>query len=337
MLMRGAEANRYLARPDPARAGLLLFGADAMRVALKRQEAIAALLGPNGESEMRLSRIPASELRKEPARLVDAIKEIGFFPGARVAFVEDASDGLTATITEALKAWRPGDATIVVSAGDLKGKSTLKTLFEKHPSAICIGLYNDPPSRDEIEAELKRAGLAQISPEAMGDLTVLARALDPGDFRQTLQKIALYKWQDPAPLSPAEVAAMAPASIEAEVDELLAVVANKSPDKIASLMRRLEAQGTNPVTICIQSLRHFRSLQVAMTDAGGLQAGLAKARAFGPRREQMQRQAQLWGMAGLELAISHLLETDLALRSSTKAPAMALVERALMRIASIRR
>lgn len=337
MLMRGAEANRYMARPDPARAGLLIFGADAMRVALKRQEAIAALLGPNGESEMRLSRIPAAELRKEPSRLMDAIKEIGFFPGARVAFVEDATDGLTGLITEALKAWKPGDATIVVTAGDLKAKATLKGIFEKHPSAVCIGLYNDPPTREEIEAELRRAGLSQISPEAMGDLTTLSKALDPGDFRQTLEKIALYKWQDTTPLSPAEIAALAPATLEAEVDELLAVVANKTPMKVAPLLRRLEGQGTNPVTICIQALRHFKALQTAMADSSGLQNGLVKARVFGPRREQMQKQAQIWGPSGVESAIALLLETDLTLRSASKAPMMALMERCLVRIASIRR
>lgn len=337
MLMRGAEANRYMARPDPSRAALLIYGADPMRIALKRQEAIAALLGPNGESEMRLTRLSGAELRKDPSRLIDSIKEIGFFSGARVVFVEEATDGLTATFAEALKLWQAGDANIIVTAGDLKKASPLKTLFEKHLQTVCIALYNDPPTREEIETELKRAGLAQITPEAMADLTVLARAIDPGDFRQTLQKIALYKWQDASPLTPAEVAAMAPATIEAELDQLLAVVANKTPDKIAGLMRRLDAQGTKPVTICIQSLRHFRSLQTAMTDSGGLQAGLAKARVFGPRREQMQRQAQLWGQSGLETAIAHLLETDLALRSSSKAPAMALVERALMRISMIRR
>ena len=46
MKLAGAEASRFLAKPDPTRAGLLIFGADAMRVALKRQEAIAALVGP---------------------------------------------------------------------------------------------------------------------------------------------------------------------------------------------------------------------------------------------------------------------------------------------------
>src|SRR5690606_23648797 len=110
MKLAGREANRYFARPDPARAGLLLYGGDPMRVALKRQEAIAALIGPEGEAEMRLTRIPAAELRKDPALLSDAMRAQGFFPGPRVAFLEDATDTAAPVVAAALKEWREGDA-----------------------------------------------------------------------------------------------------------------------------------------------------------------------------------------------------------------------------------
>lgn len=337
MILRGAEANRFLAKPDTARAGFLIFGEDAMRVAMKRQDAILALIGPEGEGEMRLSRISGADLRRDGALLLDAIKEVGFFPGPRVAFVEDATDGTTDGVAAALKDWKPGDATIVVTAGALTGKSVLKTLFEKHPNAMAIGLYDDPPSREEIEAELKRAGLSQIPSEAMADLTALSRALDPGDFRQTLQKIALYKWQDSTPLTPDEVAAMAPASIEAETDDLLNAVAEGQAKAVGLLMRRLEGQGVLPVTLCIMATRHFRSLHVAKTDPGGVQAGLMKARVFGPRRDRVQKQVGAWPVKALEAALSELLEADLTLRSSSKAPAYAVMERALIRIAMGRR
>ena len=136
-----------------------------MRVALKRQEAILALIGPDGEAEMRLTRIQAADLRKDAALLNDATRAVGFFPGPRVAFVEDATDGLSATLEAALKDWRPGDAQIVVTAANLTGKSTLKNLFEKHLNATAIALYDNPPNREEIESELAKAGLGEISTE----------------------------------------------------------------------------------------------------------------------------------------------------------------------------
>ena len=337
MILRGAEATRYFAKPDPARAGLLICGTDPMKTAMKRAEVIASLIGPQGEAEMRLTRLAAGDLRRDATLLHDAITSPGFFPGPRVVFVEDATDGLTETIAAALKDWRAGDAQIIVAAGNLTGKSVLKTLFDKHPNAFCAALYDNPPSREEIESELEKAGLTRIDPAAMSDLTTLARALDPGDFRQTLTRVALYKHNDSTALTCAEVASLAPATIEAEVDELVHATADGRANDIGPLMRRLEGQGTSAVTICIQTLRHFRSLHSAASDPGGAQAGLNKARIFGPRRDAAQRQASQWGMRTLESALSLLVETDLTLRSTSRAPTMALMERALIRLAMMKR
>lgn len=337
MILKGIEATRYFAKPDPARAGLLIFGADAMRVAMKRAEVIAALIGPEGPAEMRLTRLPAADLRKDAAALDSAVKEVGFFPGPRVVLVEEAGDGLAPLLEAALRDWRAGDAQIVVTAGALTGKSALKTLFEKHPAAFSAGLYDDPPGREEIEAELARAGLTAVPAESIADLTALARSLDPGDFRQLLEKIALYKFRDPAPLTQAEIAALAPATIEAEIDDLLHAAAEGRGPEIGALLRRLEGQGVLPVTLCIGALRHFRALHIAASDTGGVQAGLMKARVFGPRRDRMQRQASAWGQRALETAIALLVDTDLTLRSASRAPAMALMERAMIRLAMMRR
>lgn len=335
MNLKGPSAMRYLAQPDPKKAGLLIFGADPMRVALKRQEAIAALIGPEGEAEMRLVRLPAAEARKDGAALSDAMRSQSFFPGPRVAFLEDATDGLAPVVAAALSEWRPGDAQIVVTAGALTGKSALKKIFDSSGDAVSIGLYDDPPSREEIEAELKRAGLTAVSPEAMTDLGALARALDPGDFRQTLEKIALYKWGDTTPLTPADVEACAPSTIEAEVDDVIHAVGDRQQGRIGPLMRRLEGQGVAPVTLCIGALRHFRTLHAAATDPQGAASGIQRMRVFGPRRDVMMRQAQAWRVASLERALAELVETDLTLRSASRAPAMAVMERALIRLAMI--
>ena len=333
MKLAGAEARRYLAKPDPAKAALVIFGEDAMRVALKRAEAVVALGGPNADAEMRLTRIPAADLRKDGAALLDAIKASSFFPGARVVVVEDATDGLSATLQTSFDAWRPGDANIVVTAGNLTGKSTLKTLAEKHFAVMCIGLYDDPPTREEIEAELTRADLSKVPSDAMGELLTLSRALDPGDFRQTLEKIALYKFQDPLPLTPAEIAALAPATMETEAEELLDAVAELQMGSIGPILRRLEGQGVLPVTLCIAGLRHFTTLHLMATDPEGPASGFAKARGFFKRRDRMMKQAGSWTSRQIEKALSLLVETDMTLRSTSRAPAMAVMERTLIRIA----
>ena len=335
MNLKGAEIARYLARPDPSRPALLIHGQDAMRVALKRAEAVKALVGEKADEEMRLTRMAGAGLKKDPAVLLDGIREVGFFPGPRVVLVEDTPDSATDAVAAALAEWRPGDAVMVVTAGALTKSSALRKLFEAHKDAVAAPIYDDPPGEDEIRRWLSDAGLAEVPREAMRDLTALARALDPGDLRQTIEKIGLYKHGDPTPLTPAEIALMAPATIEADLDELLHVVAEGRADEFGPLMRRIEGQGISPVTLAIAALRHFRALHLAAADPAGPGAGLARMRppVFGPRRDRMARQAQGWGVGALEDAVRSLLDTDLALRSSTRAPQMALVERALIRLA----
>ncbi|SLN66861.1 DNA polymerase III subunit delta [Pseudoruegeria aquimaris] len=339
MKLSSRDAAAYFKRPDPNKTGLLIYGADAMRVAIKRQDVITALIGPQGEEEMRLARIPAAELRKDPAMLGDAIKAQGFFPGPRVAFVEDATDGLAKTIEAALSDWQPGDAQVIVTAGQLNARSALRKLFEGHKSAYAVGLYDDPPSRAEIEAELAAGGLRNVDRAAMQDLEALSRELGPGDFRQTIEKLALYKLGDDTPVTSEDVLACAPASTEASLDDILNIVAEGRAQEIGPVLAKLEAQGVQPVGLCIGATRHFRTLHAAASDPQGPASGIGRVRppVFGPRRDRMVRQAQNWGVEKLEKALGLLTDTDLHLRSSAKAPAMAAVERALVRLCSLAR
>ncbi|MFN3936048.1 MAG: DNA polymerase III subunit delta [Gemmobacter sp.] len=335
MKLSPAEAARVFARPDPGMSALLIHGEDAMRVALRRQQVIAALIGPEGEAEMRLVRLSGPDLRRDAARLVDSVKERGFFPGPRVVFVEDAGDALTDAAAAALEDWQPGDAALIVTAAALPAKSSLRKLFEGHRAALCTAIYDDPPSRAEIVAALDAAGLRTLADDGRAAVEALARTLDPGDFRQTLDKIALYKHGDPAPLTAAEVALCAPDSSEAGIDEVLDAAAEGQAEAIGPLMRRLEGQGVRPVRICIDALRHFRALHSAAVDPAG--AARLRLPVFGPRRDRLIRQAQGWGSRRLDEALALILDCDLTLRSVSRAPDSALVERMLIRLARLRR
>ncbi|WP_425044391.1 DNA polymerase III subunit delta [Primorskyibacter sp. S87] len=340
MKLSPREADGYFAKPDPDKTGLLIYGSDAIRVALKRQQVLAALLGSTAEEEMRLSRIPAADLRKDPALLLDAIKAVGFFPGPRAAFVEDANDSAAPAILTALDDWATGDAQIIVTAGQLKASSKLRKAFEKHHDAFAAGIYDNPPTRAEIERILGEAQIRDVPGDSMSALVDLAADLGPGDFAQTIEKIALYKRNDGSPLSLEDIAACAPRSTEAALDDVLNVVAEGRAPEIGPLIKRLQAQGTNAVSLCIGATRHFRTLYTCAADPGGPAQGIGKLRppVYGPRRDRILRQSQSWGPHKLETALTVLTDTDLQLRSAGQtAPALALMERALIRLAMLSR
>lgn len=339
MKLSGQEAARFFANPRADCPGVLVYGADRMRVSLRRQQLVKALVGENADEEMRFTQIHASALRKDPAQVSDAMKAQGFFPGARVVLVQEAGDFATKALGAALSDWQPGDASLVVTAGSLAARSSLRKLFETHRSACAAPVYTDPPSRADVESALKKAGIAPLGEVAMTDLIALSRALDPGDFAQMIEKLALYKWQDETPTTSADIAAVAPSSSEAALDDAINLIAEARVAEVAPLMRRLQGQGLNPTTICIGATRHFRTLHHAVSHPKGPEAGLMASRppVFGARRERMSRQARALGVHKVENMLGILMDTDLALRSARPVPAQAMLERAFIRIAMMAR
>lgn len=339
MKLAPRDLARFIAQPDAGLAGVLLFGPDPMRVALKRQELVRALSGPQAEAEMRVTRLQASDLRTDPAALADAMRARGFFPGPRVVLLEDASDLLSACVAAVLSDHASGDAQLVVSAGNLKPSSSLRKLFESARQAAAAGIYDDPPTRAEITETLRAAGLSAGTQDAFAALETLARTLDPGDFRQTVEKISLYKLSDPQPLTSDDIAACAPVSTEAALDDVIMAAAEGRQAQVGPLLRRLQAQGVDAVRLCIAASRHFRQLHAASCDPEGPQSGVSRLRppVHWKLRDRMIAQARGWGQARLERALGALTETDLTLRSATDAPSMAVMERTLIRLARMQR
>ncbi|SHJ02265.1 DNA polymerase III subunit delta [Wenxinia saemankumensis] len=329
------DAAAFVRKPPETLPGILIYGDDAGRVALRRQDLLQALVGPEAEQEMRLTRLNGSDLRSDSAALDGAMRAQGFFPGPRAVHVEGATDGLADLFRAALEDWRAGDATIVATAGSLTARSALRKLFEGDRRAACMALYDQPPSEAETLDLCARAGLRPPEGEARGALMALSRDLSPGDFRQTIEKLGLYLHGEDRAVTVEDIAAIAPRSMEAALDDAIAVVADGRQDELADVLRRLDSQGVTPVSLLISTTRHFRQLHAAASDPGGPVNGLSRARppVFGPRRDAMAAQAGRWGRAGLEKALATLIDTDLAIRAAARtAPDRALVERALIRL-----
>lgn len=339
MKLTGRDATRFFDKPDTGGAGALLFGADAMQVSLKRRKLVDAIVGPNAGDEMRLTRLSGQELNRDPAALLDAVKAVGFFPGPRAVLVEGAGDGLAGCLTTTFSEWLPGDAQIVVTAGNLTPRSKLRKLFETSKTVFAIGIYSDPPGREEIVASLRKYGIEQVPHDVMVDLETLARTLDPGGFGQFLEKLALFKRGDSTPLTVRDVVDCAPVQPGAEAQALVNLAADGKADELAREFARLGPQGATATGLSIAAARHFRTLHAAALDPGGPDTALARARppVFGPRRSRMAAQVRKLGVTKIETALVQIMDAELRLRSGRPTPGLALVERLFVRISRLNR
>ena len=137
MKLSGVQAAAFCRSPDPALAGALLHGDDEGAVAACRRELVQTLLG-GGADAMQIERLDAGAVRRDPAALDAALRARGFFGGRGVVLVEGATDTLAAALEPVLTGAEPGDAFLVVTAGSLPGKSSLRRLFEADKLLISL-------------------------------------------------------------------------------------------------------------------------------------------------------------------------------------------------------
>jgi DNA polymerase-3 subunit delta len=234
--------------------------------------------------------------------------------------------------------WQTGDAILVLTSNQLNARSKLRKLIENNSNSVAIGIYNDPPNEKEIISIASKHSLINFSDDAKKDLIALGRSLDPGDFQQTCEKLSLYKYKDDSVITSTDINLCAPVTIDAALDEAIHIIADARSAEVGPMLSRLFGQGINPTTLCIAVTRHFRNLYSAASHPSGPDVGLSRARppVFGLRKERMVRQVRQWGGMRLEKALGVLIDIDLSLRSSSKAPAHAMLERAFIRISMMR-
>ena len=338
MKLTNREITSFFKSPPKGITAVLIYGNDLMRVSDKRQQFIKSLLGPNAEEEMRLTRISRENLKKAPEQAIDLCKAQGFFPGERALLLEEANETVADTIITAIDAWQDGDATIVVTAGSLKPSSNLRKFFEHKKNIFSVPIYDNPMNKFEVEKIIAESGLQNITQEILNQLVTIASELQPGDFKQSVNKLALYKLNDETPVTYRDVINCTPASNEAAIDEVLNVILAGNEFKVSQILGRLRSQGVLPVTLVIAATRHFKALFSIISNPSGVSVGAAALRPpiYGLRKETLINQAQKWGPVKIKKAIKILTATDLKLRSADQqAPQMALVERHLIRIAML--
>jgi DNA polymerase-3 subunit delta len=328
-----AEARRFAAAPPRGLRGALLFGEDESLAAELRRALAAALVGPDGAAEMRLDELPAARLRADPGALELALRAQGFFAGRRAVVVTDATDAHADRLTAALADAATPEAALIVTAGALKAKSALRRLFEDGRDTAALEAALVAPDRAQLAAMAEAAGAGALDRDGLDALEAASEGLSRGEIARFVETLALWR-DDDAAVSAAAVEALAPAGRAGAVDDAVAAAAEGDAAGFRRAAARLAAEGTSPTTLAITAARHFRALHaLAVADRPEVAAQRMRPPLWGARRDAMIRQARRWGAPRLERALRQLHAVDLELRSGGGAPARALLERTLLRLA----
>src|SRR6266513_879152 len=170
--LRGKEIDAFLARPDPLRPIILLYGPDSGLVR-ERAEALLASAVDDPNDPFSLVKLDGDELSAEPSRLVDEAMTVPLFGGRRAIRVRAGSRSFASGV-DTLADTPLRDCRVVIEAGELRPESPLRKACERASTAVAIGCYPDT-ERDLarlIDEELRLASL-RIAADARGAMTDL--------------------------------------------------------------------------------------------------------------------------------------------------------------------
>lgn len=335
MKLKPRDIDAFIRKPDPAAQAILLYGPDQGLVQERTRLLIKTVLDDVNDP-FRLADLSEADLKSDPARLADEAAAISMMGGRRVVRVRGGGDTLSKTFKAFLDA-PLGDALVVISAGELTPRSSLRKTFEDAKNAAAIPCYADDAGTLEavIRAKLGEAGL-KIGPEATAYLLAHLGG-DRGVTLQELDKLVLYKGPgaegavtlDDVQACIGDTAAM---SIDEVVDSALG---GDLPALDRALIKAREAD-THPVQLLNAVIRHTQQLHLLTgeAEAGAPRDGLT--RMIRPplhfkREAAVKRQINLWTRARLDRALQLLEEADRQCKT-TGLPEWAVCAQALFRI-----
>jgi DNA polymerase-3 subunit delta len=332
--LKTADIDKFIARPDPGRPVILVFGPDAGLVH-ERAEALINSAVDDPKDPFQLVRIDGDDLAGEPTRLVEEANTIPLFGGRRAVWVKAGSRNITPAV-EALIACSSPDCRVVIEAGDLRKTAPLRAACERAKNAAALVCYADS-ERDIarlIDDEMRAAGLT-ITGDARSALVPLLGG-DRLASRHELQKLAMF----------------ARGKAAVELDDVMAVVADASTLALDGLVdaafagrtAELEAHfgkartaGTSAGTIVATALRQVAQLHLARLAveqgasvseaANGIQPFLHFS-----RRSAVEAALKAWSSARLARTMAQLAEATLETRKQTGL-ADVIAERSLLAIA----
>src|ERR1700692_3534080 len=196
--IKPADIDAFVARPDPARPVVLVFGPDAGLVS-ERVNALIKSSVDDANAPFALARLEAEDLAAEPSRLVEEAQTIPLFGGRRAVWVKAGGRNIAPAV-EALLALPAIECRVVIEAGDLRRNAPLRSLCEKAKNAAALPCYADNERDRErlIDSEMREAGL-KLAPDARAMLVPLLGGDRPGPvsilFAVQRQVAQLHKWR----------------------------------------------------------------------------------------------------------------------------------------------
>lgn len=336
MKITPAKVKGFLAKPDKDIQAVLIFGPDRGLIR-ERAKALGKTVLDDLNDPFRVVELTGTTLKADPARLSDETQAMSFTGGRRLIMISEAADTLTSVFKPFFE--NPvGDALIIVEAGELTPRSSLRKLFESDKKiAAAIACYSDEGrGLADVIRETLGAHNLRPTPDAMSFLMENLGS-DRLVTRGELEKLALYKGGEGTVELDDCLAAIGDNGTTS-YDDIIYSAANGNGPALDKALERTFTEGQSPIAILRSACRHFQRLHMA---AGQIQKGMNADQAMKTLRppvifkvaDAFRAQLRSWSPDKIGRALAILLEAEMDCKT-TGMPTEAICSRALFRIAT---
>lgn len=298
--LKAHEVERFLRRPDLSAGIFVVYGQDPGLV----REIAGQLVEHYSDGGMGLTTLEGSELDSDPGQLLVEAKTGSLFAEKRVIRVRNAGKALAAPLAEL--AADPGDAIVVVEAGNLAPKDALRALAESSKNARALPCYADSGETLQrlIADTFNKAGIAAEPEVAQTLRNILGN--DRDITRRELEKLVLYAANTKV-LTREDVLTLCADNASLAIDDISDAIGTGRAAELETALSRALASAVDPQRILFAVASHFAALRRwrAVVDSGVSVRDVldgARPKPHFSRRASLEQQLRLWNDVSLAAA-----------------------------------
>jgi DNA polymerase-3 subunit delta len=318
--LAAAAARKFLNSPDPSIRAVLLYGPNRALIREGAETLAQRALGKTPDP-FALTRLAEEDLRRDKARLSDALAAQSLLGGASVVWLRIEGETVSEAILSGLKELEKNASACaywIVEAGDIGGKSRIVAAFENAGQAAAIALYEETDAERTIalKAAISAARL-NMTPDAVEHFTATAPT-DRTLARGEIEKLILYSHDLGRPLEIEDLEALAASEDESQLDRA-AIAAASGQGAQAVEFLETHASGGIPAIKALErrllrllEARKFVDEGVPIADAGDR----LKPKVFWKERDIFAGHVRRWSALRLRMALNALWAAELRCKTA---------------------
>jgi DNA polymerase-3 subunit delta len=330
--------DSFVKKPPPALAALLLYGPDEGLIR-ERMNLLTGNIVADIRDPFNVVELSARQLSENPARLMDEALSISMLGGRRVVRVHGAGDDMAPVVKSVLAALKPADNLVLLGAGELSPRSSLRLLFENAENGAAIPCYVED-ERDigrVIRDSLKTAGytipaeaIAYMAGNVVGDRAVA---------RSEVEKLITYMGAGKKSISLDDVIACVGSSAALSLDDLGRHVASGRFAEAERILDHVLSEGIPAVTVLRNLQNYFLRLHISkarLQRGETMEDALKKLRPplFFKIKSAFESQLSAWSLNQLEQALALLSGAEAKCKQTANDP-HTLCSRAVLSLSQI--